>query len=505
MFTTPQSLSLRNSDTLNLISKTRVVTSAILVATVALSISLTTLSFASGGQKSSYLRVSENTNRSRSLKLEGNTISRSSYIFVSIKRAKSVSFFIDHDPTKGNVQQPVTLESYAPFDLGQTASNRTAKPFDFSKLSDGEHTLDVIITKKSGKVIHQTAKFTLTKKSSGQDSVPPVSTTPSTLPNVIPTTTKPQVIPVPTEPVAFGNDTIVYASAQNTPHEQLFISKTDGSQVKQLTNDPHFASTWPRVTPNGKTVYFYRVTAGVPTFNVMEYSLWRVNVDGTGLKEIIPKGANGWWFHGHVDISPDGQRLVFSTLVTFKGITLYTSDMDGKDLREIPTATVGPIDPAYTPDGKVLFTAFPKTVSPVDANMELYIVNVDGSGEKRLTFDTLRDHDPAMSPDGKRISVLTLADPNGTTTVTGNWAQRIMNTDGTNIRFLISPDHYSANARWIDNNSTVYPYWDPQIAGWGMKITDVDTNHSKVILNPQKPTGLNAPVVQSPFAFRLAK
>ena len=122
-----------------------------------------------------------------------------------------------------------------------------------------------------------------------------------------------------------------------------------------------------------------------------------------------------------------------------------------------------------------------------------------GKGETRLTNDNLRDHDPVVSPDGKRVSFLTHSDP--TYMFPGKWTQRIMNIDGSNLKTLIGPDHFSANPYWVDNQTTVYGFWDWDKAAWGIRVTNVDNLQSRILVEPIKAQGLSTASVGDPFAF----
>jgi Tol biopolymer transport system component/tRNA A-37 threonylcarbamoyl transferase component Bud32 len=86
-------------------------------------------------------------------------------------------------------------------------------------------------------------------------------------------------------------------------HEDLFVSRVDGSNQRQLTDD-EWNDRVPRWSPDGKRLAFYSNRSG-------PYQIWTIAPDGSGLQQLtrLPElgsggAANPVW-------SPDGRRLVF--------------------------------------------------------------------------------------------------------------------------------------------------------------------------------------------------
>ena len=78
--------------------------------------------------------------------------------------------------------------------------------------------------------------------------------------------------------------------------EDLYVARIDGSELRQITNDParDRAPSW---TPDGRQLLFYsnRESNG--------YEIWRINIDGSGLTKMTDKIAESLWYP---QISPDG-------------------------------------------------------------------------------------------------------------------------------------------------------------------------------------------------------
>jgi|GEM_PF-1254776 len=85
------------------------------------------------------LLVSSNAQRSAAVPLEGAVLQNDSYIFVSPESdITRVRFYLNDPEALGAVTK---TENVAPFDLGGTASNDNALPFNTQSLADGAHTL----------------------------------------------------------------------------------------------------------------------------------------------------------------------------------------------------------------------------------------------------------------------------------------------------------------------------------------------------------------------------
>jgi Tol biopolymer transport system component len=109
----------------------------------------------------------------------------------------------------------------------------------------------------------------------------------------------------------------------------LFVARTDGSQLRQLTpyglansHDDGVA----RWSPDGTRILF----AGA------RGSLFVVHPDGTGLRKVPLDTGGGFSFARAPGWSPDGTRIVFSLYLDEAGqVDIYTSRSDGSHLRPV--------------------------------------------------------------------------------------------------------------------------------------------------------------------------
>jgi Tol biopolymer transport system component len=119
-----------------------------------------------------------------------------------------------------------------------------------------------------------------------------------------------------------------------------------------------------------------------------------VNVNGTGLKQILPPevSANCCTF----DWSPGGNDLAFSRHATPDvHSSIWIVHSDGSDLRPVNVQPIsacggansdpsadGCLEPAWSPDGTKLVFAKGQNL---DSDGNIYIANVDGTGLTQVT------------------------------------------------------------------------------------------------------------------------
>lgn len=100
--------------------------------------------------------------------------------------------------------------------------------------------------------------------------------------------------------------------AVTNKQEDIFVMASDGTNVRQLTNDIHKdrAPTW---TPDGKSLVFYSSRTG-------KYKAWKINLDGTELTQLTFGEANELFAF----MSPDGKFLLSNSDRSYP--SLYRAD-----------------------------------------------------------------------------------------------------------------------------------------------------------------------------------
>ena len=204
-------------------------------------------------------------------------------------------------------------------------------------------------------------------------------------------------IPVATS-VGGGSGQIVFASSRSVV-PQLYLVNADGTDLTQLTNMDNGACQ-PSWAPDGMRLVFISPCLGRgEIFETIynESSLYVINVDGTGLKQLTPSPGSDFepaW-------SPDGKQIAF-TSVRGGFRQIYTLDVDSLAVTLLTNTTdaIESSEPSWSPDGtKIVYTV--KRVG----TYQVWSMNSNGQEAVQLvrSGQDLWDYLPAWSPDGRTI------------------------------------------------------------------------------------------------------
>jgi TolB protein len=178
-----------------------------------------------------------------------------------------------------------------------------------------------------------------------------------------------------------------------TPPEQsdIYVMNADGSRKRNLTRD-RASDDYPTWSPDGRRIAFLHGRGGG------RGQLYVVNADGSGLRN-LGRIAGPALFASHPVWSPDGWTIYFGR---------YLVSTDGSGARKLPYI---PLIAVWSPDGRqVAYVANRRTGLPGPGaagskdDSEIYVMNADGSGTRRLTHNVGYDGEPAWSPDGREIA-----------------------------------------------------------------------------------------------------
>lgn len=248
-------------------------------------------------------------------------------------------------------------------------------------------------------------------------------------------------------------DELVFDS-DRTGNYEIYAVGIDTAGLRQLTDDPAWDSWWPKISPDRSQIVFHRTPAGTHDTDYGKTSTWLMDSDGSNVRQIIPNGANGWYWQGHVEWSPDGQRLA-----VFAGprntTEIWVTDADGTDPQRITRRGGNNIDPSWHPDGdRLLFIGCPIFLC-TPLMYEVYEHDLTTGTERRITDDLSRDHDPYYSPDGSTIAFLRL------TGVGALWSVMQMAPDGSGMTRVADAPVVNSKPAWSADSQWIYFHRTP--------------------------------------------
>ncbi|MEZ0369786.1 MAG: hypothetical protein ACAI44_11935 [Candidatus Sericytochromatia bacterium] len=147
--------------------------------------------------------------------------------------------------------------------------------------------------------------------------------------------------------------------------------------------------------------------------------------------------------------SPNGSQLIFEREVETFNSEIFRIQADGSGLQQLTRHPASDSNPAWTPDGRILFVS--NRDAPVEpprpgvpepkgsgfyVRTEVYRMHADGSGPERLTDNGVIDSAPAMSTAGDTIAFLN-----------GGSILSLMAADGNGIRQLADQNSAFSNAQ----------------------------------------------------------
>jgi Tol biopolymer transport system component len=173
----------------------------------------------------------------------------------------------------------------------------------------------------------------------------------------------------------------------------IFVMRPDGTDLRQVTVDPH-ADTGASWAPDSRRVVYL-------SDRDTSWSLWSVRTDGSGEARLarLDPGADA------VRLSPDGTRIAYHVAIKGGPANLWVADVDGSNARQVSFDTEMLGFPCWSPDGRSLAAELRR-----GDDDHVVLLPADGGEVRRLTDEPGKNWPYSFSPDGDKVAYVRLRD-----------------------------------------------------------------------------------------------
>jgi TolB protein len=177
----------------------------------------------------------------------------------------------------------------------------------------------------------------------------------------------------------------------------LWIMRTDGSELRELTNTPDRNEAFPAWSPDGRKLAFSAEPPGSDAGQLFVMDL-RTGVERALTQPYQPReAADASW-------SPDGRQIVFDEFAQPPALgQLWMIRADGTGLHPITPTALDAFAPDWGPNGLIALSS--GASSP---QSHIWIMRADGHRLRQITADSdgASSEFPAFSPRGNRLTYL---------------------------------------------------------------------------------------------------
>ncbi len=199
-----------------------------------------------------------------------------------------------------------------------------------------------------------------------------------------------------------GRQLVFAAQPAGAATYELWIMNTDGSNQRQLLNDPNGFDLEPSFSPDGSLIVFTRFNA------VFQGAIYRIAADGTGLTALADFSSDPDISDFDPVYSPDGKTIAFDS--DNRGGLIYAvflMNSDGSHIRPASPAWLEGEMPDWSPDGEQMIFSTRSDYAPNTVTRQIWAIatNVRDAGLEQITFPgSSNDIGPAWSPEGDAIA-----------------------------------------------------------------------------------------------------
>lgn len=206
---------------------------------------------------------------------------------------------------------------------------------------------------------------------------------------------------------------VLFSACTNSSSKNANTEESESSKTTEIAENKELPVIQIPDSPEGAEAYFSPDDKSMifngKTGNDEHHMVYTINIDGTGLTKINDKGADACSFY-----HPDGKSLIWTStrdnldmhLGSYsdpkdypQGAELYTSDLDGSNVKRLTNNKNYDAEVGYSPDGKTILFG-----RQVDGKMDLWVMDGDGTNEKQITFtDDWQEGGAFIMADNKTI------------------------------------------------------------------------------------------------------
>jgi TolB protein len=190
-------------------------------------------------------------------------------------------------------------------------------------------------------------------------------------------------------PSLAGSKIYFVSDRQGSGTKEIWSMDFDGSNQKRVTSFSSI-STMPSISPDGQRLAFTTYAKGQPRIMMLSLETMRY------LPFLNPQAS----MNATPSFSPDGTRVLFSSTLNGRYAQIYFANPDGSGLKRLSTANAIEVEPKVNPKtgADVVF------VSGRGGLQQIYRMNMDGADVERLTNGEGEAGNPAWNPDGQHLA-----------------------------------------------------------------------------------------------------
>jgi Tol biopolymer transport system component len=185
---------------------------------------------------------------------------------------------------------------------------------------------------------------------------------------------------------------IAYIAYDEGRSQEIFVMNIDGTGKKKITDDN--LKKWGLAWGKKKIAY---ISFGKSRLE----KIFVINPDGTENRELIQDNTRQGNDERYMVVwaapswSPDGSRLVYTSLDEKEDPKVYIVNADGTGKRLVLEDAFKQWSPSWSPDGNsIVYISYPE----LKFKEELFTLDISGTQRKQLTFDEIKKNYPVWGP-----------------------------------------------------------------------------------------------------------